>query len=136
MTFSRQTLTFKILIQLFIPKNSHASYTNIQLNYTLNIPQSNVDGNHSSGIADEQRDGNDSHNQPPERSKDQNFEEIITLNGCGKMKRRQSPAVIRSHQCSQEKDPELYSYNRLLLFMPWRNEQQYKEVKLQLLEQY
>ncbi|XP_052263343.1 uncharacterized protein LOC127866661 isoform X2 [Dreissena polymorpha] len=105
-------------------ENLHASHTNIQFNDTLNIPQSHVDANHYPAIADEQRDGNDSHNQPQKRSNDQNFEEIITLNGCGKMKRRQSPAVIRFHQCSQEKDPELYSYNRLLLFMPWRNEQQ------------
>ncbi|XP_053378668.1 uncharacterized protein LOC128548229 [Mercenaria mercenaria] len=39
----------------------------------------------------------------------------------GKMKRRAHPAV-RYHQCSQSKDPDLYSYNRMLLFMPWKDE--------------
>ena len=50
--------------------------------------------------------------------------QTIQLSGYEKMKRRSSPAVIRFHQCSQSKDSEQYSYNRMLLFMPWRREKE------------
>ena len=47
----------------------------------------------------------------------------ITLeNDLGFMRKRQAPAVIRSHRVNREKEPELYFYSRILLYYPWRSE--------------
>lgn len=44
----------------------------------------------------------------------------IVIGPYGTMRKRTSPAVIRYHQSSQSRNPELYYYNRMLLFMPWK----------------
>ena len=47
---------------------------------------------------------------------------IVLSNNLGKMKRKTKPNVIRFHQCSMTKEPEMYFYNKLLLYLPWKNE--------------
>ncbi len=51
--------------------------------------------------------------------------ETITLkNGMGKMFKRQRPQVIRYHYISKLKDEELYYHRLLLLYHPWRDEEE------------
>ena len=53
----------------------------------------------------------------------------ITLNdGCSRMKKVSRPGVLRYHKKSQEKAPEEYFYAQLLLFLPWRDEQELQQV--------
>lgn len=54
-------------------------------------------------------------------------ENVITLrDGLGQMKKRKIPQVIRYHYVSQEKDEEAYFHRLLLLYQPWRSEDQLK----------
>ena len=48
---------------------------------------------------------------------------IVFANNLGTMtKTKVEPNVIRLHQCSITKEPELHFYNKMLPFLPWRNE--------------
>ena len=47
---------------------------------------------------------------------------IVLSNNLGRMKKKNKPNVIRFHQCSMTKEPEMYFYNKLLLYMPFKNE--------------
>ena len=49
---------------------------------------------------------------------------VLLSKDLGTMKKKVRPNVIRFHQCSMTKEPELYFYNKMLLFLPWRNEVQ------------
>ena len=47
---------------------------------------------------------------------------VVLSKDLGTMKKKVRANVIRFHQCSMTKEPELYFYNKMLLFLPWRNE--------------
>ena len=54
-------------------------------------------------------------------------ENVITLKDrLGQMSKRKRPQVIRYHYVSQEKDEEAYFHRLLLLYQPWRSEDQLK----------
>ena len=48
--------------------------------------------------------------------------DITLKNGLGKMHKRVRPCIIRYHSISKEKESELYHYRLLLLYLPWRHE--------------
>ena len=55
----------------------------------------------------------------------QRFPLVITLkDGLGRLQRRRVPAVLRWPSFSLHKDSEKYYRSRLMLFVPWRNEDQ------------
>ena len=47
---------------------------------------------------------------------------VVLSKDLGTMKKKVRANVIRFHQRSMTKEPELYFYNKMLLFLPWRNE--------------
>ena len=51
-----------------------------------------------------------------------NLPKYITLYNKLELKKRTQPAIIRSHQFSQVKEPQNFYHARLLLYYPWRNE--------------
>ncbi len=52
---------------------------------------------------------------------------IILQNGMGAMYKRQKSIVIRYHYISKLKDEEAYYHRLLLLYHPWRNEEELKQ---------
>ena len=64
--------------------------------------------------------GSDTELQPDD---DVSQQKIITLqNGLGCMRKRKKEAIIRWHNFNPEKEPEKHFRSRIMLFMPWREE--------------
>ena len=64
--------------------------------------------------------GSDMELQPDDNVSQQ---KIITLqNGLGCMRKRKKEAIIRWHNFNPEKEPEKHFRSRIMLFMPWREE--------------
>ena len=53
--------------------------------------------------------------------------ELTLKNGLGKMRQRQRRAVLRIHRTNRERNPENFFYQRVLMFHPWRNEEEFKD---------
>ena len=67
----------------------------------------------------------DDHTLESENTEPINQSSIIKLkDDMGNMSRRNTPAIIRSHQWSLKKKPEEYYHAHLMLYFPWRNEAQ------------
>ena len=65
----------------------------------------------------------DDHTLESENTEPINQSSIIKLkDDMGNMSRRNTPAIIRSHQWSLKKQPEEYYHAHLMLYFPWRNE--------------
>ena len=48
--------------------------------------------------------------------------QLVLRNDLGYMRLRKTPAIVRTHNVKQGKDSELYHYKLLLLYVPWRKE--------------
>lgn len=83
------------------------------------------------GVAknEDSSDKADGDKEPDETSQDDQFDTqalplVITLQGgMGKLKRRRVPAVLRWLSFNVHKDPDKYYRSQLMLFVPWRNEE-------------
>jgi hypothetical protein len=65
----------------------------------------------------------DSENEDSDTENEHDLATIQLHNNLGLMKLRKKVSVLRYHHISKQKEPEEYFYSQLLLFLPWRNEE-------------